>query len=148
MGCMLLTGSPHIDAERAFKRAARGRRLGAFQRRLRGQPADGGRLEVIKELCAVPRRGGIREIPVAAISATLEPSRAAQFDRDFRPAPIARDRWQRVWLAEERGAVLPPITVVPVGDRFAVSDGHHRVSVAKARGSVTIDAHVDGTLAA
>ena len=50
----------------------------------------------------------------------------------------------RVWLAEHQGAVLPPISVVEVGDeRYAVRDGHHRVSVARARGAISIDATVD-----
>ena len=48
-----------------------------------------------------------------------------------------------VWLAEDRGTVLPPISVVRVGSRYAVLDGHHRVSVARARGALTIDARVD-----
>ena len=86
---------------------------------------------------------GVRDIPIAAISGTLEPSRAAMFDRWFRPAPGARRRWERVWLAEHHGAVLPPISVIQVGDRYAVRDGHHRVSVAKARGALSIDATVD-----
>jgi hypothetical protein len=33
--------------------------------------------------------------------------------------------------------------VVAVEDGYAVRDGHHRVSVAKARGAVSIDATVD-----
>ena len=66
------------------------------------------------------------------------------FDRAFRPAAAARDRWQRVWLAERRGAVLPPVSLVRVGDRYVVRDGHHRVSVARARGALTIDATLDG----
>jgi hypothetical protein len=65
------------------------------------------------------------------------------FDRCFRPAASARTRWERVWLAEHHGAVLPPISVIQVGDRYAVRDGHHRVSVAKARGALSIDATVD-----
>jgi hypothetical protein len=141
---MLLTGSPHIDAERAFSRAARGRRLTALVRRLRGWSASS--LEVYDERCLQRRAAlqrGIREIPVAAISGTLEPSRATQFDEAFRPAPTARERWQRVWMAEQRGAVLPPISVVPVGDAYALRDGHHRVSVAMARGALTIDAQID-----
>jgi hypothetical protein len=96
---------------------------------------------------ALPRSGapgrGIREIALEAISGTLEPSRATLFDRCFRPAGGARCRWQRLWLAEHRGAVLPPISVVAVGDAYAVRDGHHRVSVARARGALTIDATVD-----
>jgi hypothetical protein len=83
---------------------------------------------------------GVREIPLDAITATLEPARAPQFDSRFRPARNARSRWQRVWLAEHRGQTLPPISVLRVGDRYAVRDGHHRVSVAKARGAATIDA--------
>ena len=55
----------------------------------------------------------------------------------------ARARWERIWIAEERGVVLPPISVVPVAGGFAVRDGHHRVSVARARGAVAIDASMD-----
>jgi hypothetical protein len=136
---MLLTGSPHIDAERAFNRAARGRRLAALTRRLRC-------LEVVDERCLRRRRQppgrNVVELPIDAINGTLEPSKAAQFDRGFRPAPIAKTRWERVWLAEHRGAPLPPIEVVPHGDAYALRDGHHRVSVAIARGAHTIDARV------
>jgi hypothetical protein len=147
MVVMLLTGSGIIDAERAFARVSRERRRAALMRVLRRQPSECGRLPVFDELCTalerVARRGGRREIPLCKIRGTLEPSRAAQFDPDFRPAPIARSRWQRVWLAEERGATLPPISVVAVGDEYVLRDGHHRVSVARARGALTIDAMVD-----
>jgi hypothetical protein len=85
----------------------------------------------------------IREIPLCAISGTLEPTRATMFDNAFRPASAARARWERLWLAEHRGTVLPPISVVPVEDGYAVRDGHHRVSVARARGALTIDAAVE-----
>ncbi|HEY7620993.1 MAG TPA: hypothetical protein VH834_14555 [Solirubrobacteraceae bacterium] len=147
MDDMLMTGTGTIDAERAFTRAARGRRRAAIARRLRRQPAECGRLAVYDER-RLRRSGaqvarGIREIPIEKIDATLEPSRAEQFDRGFRPAAPARTRWERVWLAEERGAVLPPISVVRVGDGYAVRDGHHRVSVAKARGAIAIDADVE-----
>jgi hypothetical protein len=141
---MLLTGSGHIDAERAFTRASRGRVRAALLRRLRRRP--GGSLAVLDERRLNARRRAsarVREIPVAAINGTLEPSRAAQFDSQFRPARAVRTRWQRVWLAEQRGAVLPPISVVPVGDSYALRDGHHRVSVAVARGALTIDARVE-----
>jgi ParB-like chromosome segregation protein Spo0J len=37
---------------------------------------------------------------------------------------------------------LPPISVVPVRGGYALRDGHHRVSVARARGQVTISAMV------
>ena len=143
---MLMTGSPAIDAERAFARESRARRRSALLRRLRREPSTCGQLAVYDERAL---RGGakvgrgIREVPLAAICGTVEPSRASLFDPAFRPAAPARGRWQRVWLAEHRGAVLPPISVVPVGDQYAVRDGHHRVSVARSRGALTIDAVVD-----
>src|SRR3954452_4142963 len=139
---MLMTGSDSIDAERAFTRSARARRRAAVIRRLRGAAPDDGRLPVYDEARAARTRveRGIREIPLCAIRGTVEPSRAGMFDSSFRPAAAARSRGQRVWLAEHRGQVLPPISVTPVGDAYAVRDGHHRVSVARARGAATIDA--------
>jgi hypothetical protein len=144
MESMLMTGSPQMDAERAFAREARARRRASAVRRLRRQPATCGHLAVYDErtLPSAGRRA-VREIPLDAIAGTVEPSRAKLFDGDFRPAAGARSRWQRLWLAEYCGAVLPPISVVRVGDRYAVRDGHHRVSVARARGALTIDAAVE-----
>ena len=135
-----------IEAEKAFSSATRARRRASVARRLRGGRGACGRLAVHDETTL--RSGsaagglGLREIPLEAISATVEPNRAAQFDREFRPAGPTRSRWQSVWLAAQRGALLPPISVVPVGDAYAIRDGHHRVSVARARGALTIDAIV------
>jgi hypothetical protein len=144
---MLMTGSLAIDAERAFSRAVRARRRAALKRLLKRACPALGRLEVYDERklgrAGAAARRGVREIPLDAIGGTVEPSRARLFDHDFRPAPSACVRWQRLWQAEQRGAVLPPISVVRVGDEFAVRDGHHRVSVARARGALAIDATVD-----
>ena len=143
---MLMTGSAQLDAERAFTRLARARRRAKLRSWLRREPAGREQLPVydrtLQEARAQPGRG-IREIPLEAVRGTLEPTRATLFDRCFRPADIARHRWQRVWLAEHRGAVLPPISVVAVGDAYAIRDGHHRVSVARARGALMIDAIVE-----
>ncbi|HEX6619083.1 MAG TPA: hypothetical protein VF024_05475 [Solirubrobacteraceae bacterium] len=134
-----------IEAEKAFSSATRARRRASVARRLRGCRGACGRLPVHDDTAL--RSGsatglGLREIPLEAISGTVEPNRAAQFDREFRPAGPTRSRWQSVWLAAQRGAQLPPISVVPVGDAYAIRDGHHRVSVARARGALTIDAIV------
>jgi hypothetical protein len=147
---MLMTGSQQVDAQRAFSRMLWGRRRAAVTRRLRRVPGCRERLEVydeplVRRIDATGRRG-IRSIPIDAIRGTVEPSRAAQFDGAFRPAPIARVRWQRVWLAEQRGAALPPVSVVPVDGGYAVRDGHHRVSVARSRGALAIDASIDAAV--
>ena len=56
-----------------------------------------------------PRRSaaaGVREIPLEAITGTLEPGRAREFDSEFRPSPRMRKRWLRVWVAEHTGPGL------------------------------------------
>ena len=127
-----------IDAEHAFTSV---RRRAALKRAFR----SGSELPVLSATRTTHGAGGIREIPIDAIAGTLEPSRAAQFDAAFRPVRRAmRTRWERIWIAEERGTQLPPISVVPVGTMYAVRDGHHRVSVARARGAFAIDGVVDG----
>src|SRR3954454_17947822 len=146
MESMFRTGSGLIDAEYAFTRARRASRRAALARAFRRGVAAQRRLPVhcTSRIPRMPGLGGLREIPLTAISGTLEPSRAEQFDAAFRPvAKSARRRWERIWLAEDRGAILPPISVVPVGDgQYALLDGHHRVSVAHARGAIAIDATV------
>jgi ParB-like nuclease domain len=133
-----------LEAQQAFDAASRARRRAALRCRLVVRRCGCRGLAVVDERTA-PRGGpaaGVRAIPLEAISATVEPNRAAQFDGEFRPGAATRERWLRIWLAEHRGTVLPPISVLPTGDGYAVRDGHHRVSVAKARGAVTIDAVV------
>ena len=96
-----------FEADRAFTAASRARRRAALLGRLRrpGRAICG--LPVYDE--AIQRRSGPRgvtEIPLEAIAGTTEPNRAAQFDRYFRPKPLTRDRWLRVWLAARRWSLL------------------------------------------
>jgi hypothetical protein len=133
-----------LEAERAFVAASRARRRAALGARLRRRCH-----RVLAVYDRPLRRGagvrGLHEIPVDAIRATTEPNRAAQFDASFRPAPVTRYRWLSVWEAEQRGTPLPPVSVVPAGDGYALRDGHHRVSVARARGAATIRAVVEAS---
>ena len=48
-----------------------------------------------------------------------------------------------LWKAGQQGTLLPPVSVVLIGDAYALRDGHHRVSVARARGAATIRAVVE-----
>jgi hypothetical protein len=132
-----------LEADKAFRRAARSRRRAALAARVkqRGRRLCG--LAVYDETRRSGAVGrGLREIPLDAIKGTTEPNRAAQFDHAFRPAKLTRCRWQSVWLALHGGKTLPPISVVQVGDAYAIRDGHHRVSVMKALGNPTIHAIV------
>ena len=126
-----------LEADLAFSAANRRRRWAALLgRAVRGLPVYD---ETARRQPGPP---GVTEIPLEAIAGTTEPNRAEQFDARFRPKPIARGRWERVWMAVQRGVSLPPISVVRIGDAYAIRDGHHRVSVAKALGTRTIAARV------
>jgi hypothetical protein len=137
------------EAEKAFSSVSWAHRRASLICRLRGLRHTGcDHLPVYEQgagSSAARATRGVREIPLDSITGTTEPNRAAQFDWSFRPKAPTRGRWQRVWLAEHRGTVLPPISVVQVGSGYAIRDGHHRVSVAKARGALTIDAIVATT---
>ena len=132
-----------LEADLAFTAASRARRRAALLGRVRrpGRASCGLPVydDVVQRRCG---RRGVTEIPLEAIAGTTEPNRAGQFDQQFRPKPLTRGRWQRVWLAVDQGVALPPISVVQIGDAYAIRDGHHRVSVAKARGALTITARV------
>jgi hypothetical protein len=132
-----------LAADKAFRQASRARRRAAVVARLRRGARLCGLTVFDETWRSGPRSGrGVREIPLDAIKGTTEPNRAAQFDQDFRPSKLTRSRWQSVWLAFHRGATLPPISVVQFGDAYAIRDGHHRVSVAKALGAPSIRAIV------
>jgi len=69
--------------------------------------------------------------------------RSREFDRAFFPRQThTMDRWLRLAKANYRSEALPPVDLVKVGDHYFVSDGNHRVSVARALGQAHIEASV------
>jgi hypothetical protein len=130
-----------------FDRQRRRRALARIAARLRLEPDDVSELLPFEEVVsALGRRSqvdrGVECIPVDSIVGTVG-RRRQDFDRAFRPSTQRlRERWQRVASARRRGAALPPIQVYRIGELHFVEDGHHRVSVARALGDPTIEAHV------
>jgi hypothetical protein len=140
-----MPGVTYPEAQERFTRLARARGRARLRRRLRGLPPS--RLEVLDDRAgwvttAARRSLGVRPIATASITATVEAGKAQAFDAEFRPARSSAERWKRLWIAQARGAALPPISVYRVGTRHVVRDGHHRVSVARAQGLSVIDAEV------
>lgn len=81
---------------------------------------------------------GLQEVELDAIVGSV--ARAGDFDRHMHPRkPHLRDRWEAL-AATKRD--LPPVHLVRLNDFYFVEDGHHRVSIARARGAQTISAHV------
>lgn len=82
-----------------------------------------------------------REVPVRDIVGTA--ARPGDFDIEFRPLHRAlQQRVERLDRAVSEGARLPPVELTQVGQMYFVRDGHHRVSIARARGWITIPANV------
>ncbi len=87
------------------------------------------------------RYAGLRSVPIRHIRGSE--GRCNDFDAQFRPLRTHNwSRWVGLASAWLRGAVLPPVELIQVGDIYFVRDGHHRISVARAFGQEQIDAEV------
>jgi hypothetical protein len=87
------------------------------------------------------RDAGVQFVPIKHIVASLD--RQGDFTRSFLPrAGISADRWVRLYEALSGPEGFPEVELLRVGDRYAVVDGHHRISVARAAGIDEIAAHV------
>ena len=140
------------DMSRAFGSAVRDFRAARFQAalqsilsRVTGRPDELLSYEdVVKKLRPTGRsERGVREIPLEAIVGSV--GRATDFTRSFLPLRDSDEqRWARVKaFADEHGLdALPPIDVYQIGEAYFVHDGNHRVSVARLKGRIYIDASV------
>ncbi|MDA0168624.1 hypothetical protein OJ998_05960 [Solirubrobacter taibaiensis] len=140
------TGMPREDAKIAFDRERRRRVLARLASRMRFEPDDVSHMlpfdEVVAALGATSRVDlGEQVIDLDSIVGTVD-RRRGEFDRDFRPSPGTRGRWERIAEARKRGEAMPPIDVFRIGDLHFVRDGHHRVSVARALKEKDINANV------
>ncbi|MFO7323338.1 MAG: hypothetical protein DIU68_016530 [Chloroflexota bacterium] len=128
-----------MSFEKARQRAARGRWIRALRRRTN-------RLAVLRKDVRdttrfLRREWGVCSVPVRLITGTLD--READFDRAFMPRHRkSRHRWMQIDYAYQLDVGLPPIDLIKVGDLYYVSDGHHRLSVARLHGQQFIDANV------
>ncbi|GAB3133296.1 ParB N-terminal domain-containing protein [Tsukamurella serpentis] len=140
------TGFPDEDARSDFERSRRRANIARLASWVSRRPDDVNDVlpydEVVAALGLVRERNlGLQVIEVNRIVGSVD--RTRDFDRYFRPrSPALRARWQRLAAAQRRGEAMPPIEVKQVGDMYFVVDGHHRVSIAFARGFATIDAYV------
>ena len=94
---------------------------------------------------ALPVKGqhwiGIRQVPLDKIIGSV--GRYRDFDTAFEPRQTrTRGRWMSVDVAHLRDINLPPVELYKIGDIYFVKDGNHRVSVARQKRQVFIDADV------
>lgn len=140
------TGFTGQDAQSDFNRSRRRAAMAKLAAGLRGQAGDVTTLLPFEEVVAAlgrtgERRIGLKTIALESIVGSVD--RSVEFDRDFRPRTgRARTRWQSVNEAQRRGKGMPPIEVYRIGGLHFVSDGHHRVSVARHLALDVIEAYV------
>ncbi len=83
----------------------------------------------------------LKEIPIDAIVGSV--NRYQDFSRGFLPGRnVDEQRWTNVELATYGLVGLPPIEAYQIDQAYFVSDGNHRVSVARQLGSTQIQAYV------
>jgi hypothetical protein len=144
------TGFPQADVENDFLRARRHQFLATLAQWLRGRRDGGNRLMPLDDVVGPlgwrgQRQLGLQTIRLDTIVGTAGSRR--DFDRRFRPTSTrVRSRWERLALAQRRGAAIPPIQVYRVGCEHFVADGHHRVSIAAVTRQRMIDAYVTQVL--
>src|ERR1700716_1311025 len=84
---------------------------------------------------------GTRAVDLDAIVGSV--GRYRDFDAVFLPRPTPHKRsWLSIDRAHYEDVILPPVELYQLGATYFVKDGNHRVSVARQRGQLFIDATV------
>jgi hypothetical protein len=140
------TGLASADASDDFARQRRRQALASLASRLRREPDDVNLILPFDDVVRVLGRVGERYLGLQVVSTESivgSVDRTREFDRRFRPTSTrGRQRWERLATAQRRGEAMPPVDLYRIGELHFVRDGHHRVSIANARGLSTIDAYV------
>jgi hypothetical protein len=87
------------------------------------------------------RDAGVRFVPIKQIVASA--GRQDDFTRGFLPRAGANGaRWVHLYERLRGMEGFPEVELLRIGSRYAVLDGHHRISVARVAGLREIAAHV------
>ncbi len=131
------------SAYKLYERARTGGWLHQILSALTGREGHLLPLAAIRAACAAYSTSfaGTRSVPIAKIRGSV--NRYHDFDADFHPLhDHIEDRWLNIATAWQFGVALPPVDLIQVGENYFVSDGHHRISVARAMGQEHIEAMV------
>jgi hypothetical protein len=131
-----------MDSEQAWSKARRGVIVQRVLCAIQGCSVELIPFEEARKLLHLNQKicRGLQEIELDKIRGSV--GRYQDFTSAFLPRRVnLRDRWQRVWSADVSKG-LPPIELYKVGEAYFVSDGNHRVSIAKTEGRETIEAYV------
>lgn len=84
---------------------------------------------------------GLQEVPLSQILGSLQKN--TDFNKDFIPInPVVEARWCNIYCMYMEGESLPLVELFKIKDTYYVSDGNHRVSVAKYLNFSILEANV------
>lgn len=87
------------------------------------------------------RYEGLRSVSIDSIVGTL--GRGKDFDRYFHHlSDRIRDRWVSIAKARQEETPLGLVSLIRLNENYFVMDGHHRISVARTFGQLSVDAEV------
>lgn len=110
---------------------------------VRGRPTDLLPFDAVRQRFSLRNLvdRGIQEVPLERIVGTVQ--REREFNRAFLPRDESlRGRWEEIEGLAEGTKGFPPVELYRVGDTDFVVDGHHRISVARAMGTPSVEARV------
>ena len=142
---MLPGNQNYLSAMHDFNNARRKAAIQEILARLAGKSSELLSYEEVVEKLKLNVRTerGVHDIPLKAIVGSV--GRYNEFTRGFLPLKSGDQvRWARVktMVDDPLGTGMPPIDVYKVGEVYFVSDGNHRVSIARQEGFEFIEAHV------
>jgi nucleotide-binding universal stress UspA family protein len=136
-------GAKFSQAVEDFHEARRKAALESLLARLRGKRSDLLSYDEVRRKFRLieSSRRDLEQIPINKIVGSV--NRYTDFTRSFLPRMESdAQRWAFVRIGVDTFTGLPPIEAYKVGDVYFVSDGHHRVSVAKEVGADSIEGYV------
>jgi hypothetical protein len=129
----------HADFEHARRKAS----WHSVIRRLTGRRSELLRFDEVRQQLRAQGRhdAGARPVLLDAIVGSV--GRYRDFDTAFLPLQTqTKRRWLSIDRAHHEDLALPPVELYRLGETYFVKDGNHRVSVARERGQVYVDAVV------
>ncbi len=132
-----------INAIQDFHSARQKATLSEIVARLKGESIELLSFDEVRQKlkAQVQPKRVLKEIPIDAIVGSV--NRYQDFSRGFLPGRnVDEERWTNVELATYGMVGLDPIEAYQIDQVYFVSDGNHRVSVARQLGSTQIQAYV------
>jgi hypothetical protein len=129
----------HADFDHARRKAS----WRSVISRLTGRRTELLRFEEVRHQLRAQGRhdAGVRQVLLDAIVGSV--GRYRDFDTAFLPLQTqTKRRWLSIDRAHYQDLTLPPVELYRLGETYFVKDGNHRVSVARERGQVFVDALV------